>query len=537
MAFRKMHRTKTICMFALALLCILIVVIAGCGGSKNSSSNNPTNNNDPNNNNGGNDNPKPVAVTTTLIDDSGQQVTSVPGDTPKPIFIAVDGLNPGQDVEIMLYKGGKSQYPAPLQLTADDTGKVPASAILYDIGIDPATGTEVDASGDYELKVVGYGVDKTIPFTIGAVSRSSTSVPSVYPMVKNLSGNFIHPQGSVMNSARLYAKGKGFPANSTVDVYVLPDQNDWTDQSLGGAVTAPVSVTTDASGSFEPVAVWNVVQPVNNNRDFDVIVDANRNGIVDDGDAVNGNSITGFTVQDLNGATAVPLASDRNGTYRSQYTTSETLTIWVNPPGRPTFEPVENKGRWVKKYVVIHKNTWNSQDPLIDVTGRPERDLVRYACANEYYYPIWSAPLKAGKYDVIIDANCNGKWDPGIDLIHSFGGQNYVTITGDSPARLIASADSAVINKGETVKIFVTALAEDTTDPVPGVTISLARTGGSGSVSPASAVTNSEGVAEFSYTGDARNIINTLTATASGYESATCSIRTRPGGDVGITIQ
>lgn len=96
----------------------------------------------------------------------------------------------------------------------------------------------------------------------------------------------------------VYAKGRFFPPNSNVDIYVTLDRN-WqrgdnligTDVS-GGVETVPVNHT----GRFRCTQVWG--NPLTIGR-YDIVVDANQDGTYDprDGDGVDTRRGVGFWVK------------------------------------------------------------------------------------------------------------------------------------------------------------------------------------------------------------------------------------------------
>jgi hypothetical protein len=190
----------------------------------------------------------------------------------------------------------------------------------------------------------------------------------------------------------------------------------------------------------------------------------------------------------------------------------------------------------VRKYVVLYKPEWHNGDQLIDVTGRDEWDIVRYACANQYHYPIWSPPLKPGHYDVIIDINKDGKFDLGADLIHVYNGVRGITVQGSGPARLVVSVDPAVVSPHQSATVYVTALAENTGEPVAGVAVTLSVDAGGG-VSPATVTTDSAGMAQTTFTPTKRGVTVNLKATAGGYEDGTGTVRVREAGDMSVVVQ
>jgi hypothetical protein len=131
-----------------------------------------------------------------------------------------------------------------------------------------------------------------------------------------------------------------------VRLYVVHDKWGWnagvvpTDlEDVTGAIE---EVTTNSSGEFVRTLVWASAQPVNGQRDFDLVANvADEKGNFDTRympgvDAVDADLMAGFTVQGpAQPIVRVDLASDMQGNYRDSFSADETVTIWVNPPNRP----------------------------------------------------------------------------------------------------------------------------------------------------------------------------------------------------------
>lgn len=94
----------------------------------------------------------------------------------------------------------------------------------------------------------------------------------------------------------VYAKGTGFTPQSTVDIYVVPDQ-DW---ALGDIIPTDVSsngvevLTIGAGGVLPCTKIWG--RPLDPG-DYDIIVDANQDGAYNSGDAIDGETGIGFRVK------------------------------------------------------------------------------------------------------------------------------------------------------------------------------------------------------------------------------------------------
>lgn len=443
---------------------------------------------------GGGGGPKPGVPAMEIRDMSGSRVREVASEEHPTLAAELTGLPAGQALELMLYRDGQPVYrdaqgqPRPIIATADAQGRIPTVVLFYDLGVDPLTGLPIPAAGNYVVRAAGQGVDLLIPLTVTDRKRTRQSSP---PIVWALRSGGRFAMGSVPEGEAVYATGIGFPPLRRVRLYVVPDRNGWQSGDTLEDVTGAIEeTTTDSEGRFpEAVQVWAAAQPVGEGRDFDLVADvADANGRFDNRftpgqDAIEADRMTGFTVQGPPSPQRVSLASDTAGNYRTTFTPQESVSIWVNPPWRPLTPYM-----MVKKYICLHRDSWQFGDLLVDVTGRSEWDLVRYACRNQYLYVVWAPPLTPGRYDPVIDVNQNDVYDEG-DIV----GQAF-TVGGVRPDRIFVSAQSPILNAGESTRI--TALVVDEQDrPLSGATVQFTATDSGSSVSPTAAQTNARGVA------------------------------------------
>lgn len=455
--------------------------------------------------------PKRQAAT-YLKDMTGSQVSEVTAEHHPTIAAELTGLPPGRAVELMLYRDGQPVYrdaqghPQAIIATADAQGKIPTVVLFYDLGVDPLTGLPTPAAGNYVVRAAGYGVDLLIPLTVTGRKRTRQSSP---PLVWALRAGGRFAMGSVPEGEAVYATGLNFPPNRPVRFYIVPDKSGWSAGDTLEDVTGAIEETvTDAKGNFNAaVLVWNSAQPVEDKRDFDLVADvADAAGSFDNRftpgtDAIEADLMTGFTVQSPPFPGRVALASDQERNYRTKFDPTETVSIWVNPPWRPLTPYM-----MVKKYICLHQDTWQFGTPLVDVTGRPEWDLVRYACGNQYLYVVWAPTLTPGLYDPIIDVNQNDVYDEE-DIV----GQPF-EVRGRRPSRLFVSARSPLLNPGEST--VITALVVDERDrPLTHVPVQFRATDSGSSVSPTTAPTNAQGLATTTLrTGNVSGIIVTVEA-------------------------
>ncbi len=436
--------------------------------------------------------PRPEAH---FLDASGNRITEVFPESRPTILSRISGLLANQLVEMMLLRDGRPVYrdatgnPQPIQATADNQGTIPLTPILYDLGVDPLTGIPGVQDGEYLLRVTGQGVSLLLSLKVRSRSRQPR-VPSIWVLRDN-AGRFA--TGSIAEGNPVFAHGINFPPNRRIRLYVVKDRAGWRTGDRLEDVTGTVEeVATNSGGTLStPVRVWDSAAVLRDGtRDFDLIADvADENGNFDSRftagrDAVDADLTTGFTVQSAyRFGERIPLASDEQGRYRDSFETGETITIWVNPPWRPLIPFA-----MVKKFICLHKENWRQGDSLVDVTGRPEWDLVRFACLNQYRYTVWAPPLTPGDYDPIIDANQNNIYDEGDILGNSF------RVEGPRPKRLYLSARWPILDPGGQTPVTATLISERDI-PMQNVTISFRVSNAGSSVSPNSATTDSNGQA------------------------------------------
>ena len=105
-------------------------------------------------------------------------------------------------------------------------------------------------------------------------------------------------------------------------------------------------------------------------------------------------------------------SSDDAGTEKNIFKTSESVYCYAgNLPASTT----------VKIFVVSHKpkEEWKAGDLLTDVSENGTAELATTNSSGGLWggiWPavsIWSSPLRAGDYNIVVDTNQNGRWDEG----------------------------------------------------------------------------------------------------------------------------
>jgi len=92
---------------------------------------------------------------------------------------------------------------------------------------------------------------------------------------------------------KIYVKGQGFPINTEVDIYLIPDGASFTPYNF----TAKVNQTTDSSGNLPVTSVW----ASNETSRLDIWIDVGRNGIRDKFDVVNKETVGAYPINVISG--------------------------------------------------------------------------------------------------------------------------------------------------------------------------------------------------------------------------------------------
>jgi len=359
------------------LVSSLALAVAGCGG-------------------GGGEGRRPML--TLASDSSGRSISDtnnngipdLPIDAVPTVFASFSGFQPNQLVEFQLLLNNTlvtdptTGEPLILQLTTDRNGNIPPVP-LWDLGIDPATGQPLSGTQVYELRTIDGSVSFKVELLPSRIWLSASRIRQGQRQgfAAILAGEPPrYPMGSVAVGEPVWIEGFGFQPNQQVKVFIVRDKENWQAGDALTGVVPPTTILTDSNGNLPRTRIWDSAQRLGSSQtdgDFDVVVDVNGNDRFDPGDIALNSLGTGFTVQEVersrqNQHRAVQLAASQQGVFKDVFSVTENVSVWVNPPWRPLTPYMR-----VKKYIVLHKDDWQDGDPLVDVTGRPETDLLRFA--------------------------------------------------------------------------------------------------------------------------------------------------------------
>ena len=136
------------------------------------------------------------------------------------------------------------------------------------------------------------------------VNDTATTLPAVQPTAASASATGT-PIDTYRVDADVYAAGSGFAAGTNVDIYVVLDR-DWTNgDQIPSDVTGAVETVSVANGDVGPVLVWHAPLVIG---EYDIVIDANQNGVYDvSTDGLDSGS-PGFVVIDMSSVPVPALA-------------------------------------------------------------------------------------------------------------------------------------------------------------------------------------------------------------------------------------
>lgn len=342
---------------------------------------------------------------TGVVDACGGTITAGL-DIHDPVVINLTGLTPNSQHEIVITDPTSAEItPAGGYLaTTDEVGALYRATVVQNM-------PDTASLGDYLISVTEQGSAtpaQTLSYTL--VDRSR---------VRCVDGAN-SPQASFLASENVFARveaGGGTLADGDYDLYVVSDlELPFPDGGPIGGTPVTVTVTggvgTVDLGAFAPGA-------------YDVVVDVDADATFDqDIDLISRQNrlLACFAIQSASGGTVTPdqIAVDRNGNKRDLFDPDANI-----PDIRDLFASVtplqrsqQQQPAAVDLYVVAHQDVWSGSDPLNDVSAAAETSAVQADTNSQAPWLLWERPsLQAGCYDVVIDTNQNGVFNPGIDFV------------------------------------------------------------------------------------------------------------------------
>jgi hypothetical protein len=341
-------------------------------------------------------------------------------DPTQALVVSVEGLTPQEFPVVIELLSMTDQVASMARLSADAEGKIEDFILAYDVGLGQTLGDGGVPCGTYRVRLTS---------SQGTFTTQVTVPDSPYrPIIWTCDSDAAFTNGFETGTP-VFVAGEKLTSGKTYRIWPVKDRRSWLDgdtfkswQKDYPSVVWPaeipeyIEVQADPHGNLDPVQLLpyatKLIPGVTDQ--FDIVLDAVPYGVFNAAtDAVDGNLPTGAVVQDHNngGPIITELACRKNYEYTNLFVWPEPVYIWLNPGVMIT-----TPHAYVNKYIVNHQDTWIDGDPLMDITGGAESDVVQYGCANEGLVLVWAEP-EIGQYDAIVDMNANGVYDEGTDVL------------------------------------------------------------------------------------------------------------------------
>jgi hypothetical protein len=368
-------------------------------------------------------------------------------------------LNPrtGYTVQVVDEKG---KVITESRLSTDALGRIPETAIWYDMGIKKCL--EIAKAGDRlteftkkELLDLSYAGKKYSVKIIkdGRLVRKSEfqlSAQSKRPRLYAVNARRCPKPWYLIGEEDIYVVGENFPPNSLIRLWVVPDKMEWTDgdkledmtKQYSGIKPAFFELAGNAAGftrmlwpkELTSVGAYDIVAEVITYPFgfYRMSPQAKAQNVV------SYLSLSGFVVQRRQGAAEpleTPLAASFGSplSHRDHFLAGEDVYVILNSTVHASYV-----NQTADFYVVPDQSEagWISSPSLLskDVTGFVERILI-WSCTN-FKALVWSHNLTPGQYDVVMDFNLNGQYDSGTDLIDSLDEVGF-TVHASVPAPVV----------------------------------------------------------------------------------------------------
>lgn len=327
------------------------------------------------------------------------------------------------------------------RLSSDQRGHIPETIIWYDIGILPCRddSINVDMTTGLYRKGIGYtdyaGRNYAVRiFQDEMLVRELTFqvvMKAIRPTLYAADPRGCPKSGFLIGEEDVWVIGENFPKGSVIKLWAISAKTEWEDADELKDMTKqyhgeqPPIFELRGDGTGFKKQLWP--KELTSIGSYDIVSEVitypfgayHISSTAQVRNVVSKLNYSGFVIQRRPGV-GEPLEMDLAGVrqsqlaYRDAFLTTENVFVGVDPYVHPGYV-----GMTGDVYIVADKTDadWSVDNTLVDVTGYVESvNIQPGACANYYSTLAWSAPLTLGKYDVVLDFNNNGLYDPG-DLI------------------------------------------------------------------------------------------------------------------------
>jgi hypothetical protein len=336
------------------------------------------------------------------------------------------------------------------RLSTDQHGQIPETVIWYDIGILPCLEMPIDKAvithlSEHEVSDFEYA-GKNYTLNIMKDEKPIRQITfrvaerMIRPTLYTADTRGCPKSGFLIGEEDVWVIGSNFPKGSIIRLWAVTANTQWKDaDQLKDATKQYYSELPSIfelkgdNTSFKKL-LWS--KGLTSIGSYDIVAEVvtypfgsyHVSSTAQVQNFVSHLSYSGFVIQRRQGV-AEPLEMDLAGTrqsqltYRDTFLTTENVYVGVDPTVQPNY-----MGKTADIYIVVDKPDaqWLPGTILNDVTNYVEHITVQYVCSNCWATLAWTAPLSPGKYDVVLDFNQNGNYDPGIDLIDSLDPVGFI---------------------------------------------------------------------------------------------------------------
>lgn len=285
----------------------------------------------------------------------------------------------------------------------------------------------------------------TVVRTATTSFSGSSAVSSPLVEVGTVTGSSFSLQRRFAPGQDLVIRTSGFVAGSQMDVFVVPfnfrlqngvrlvDQSTdaETDPAISRGLGSKVErLVTGANGTGQ-IPIWSKIDADALNKHFHIILDRNLNGTYESSvDLVQNLDFGSFVVVDSSRGpndNEVQIAASDPVTPNTQFQIGDRVWMRLFPQQTPATLPSE--GTKVLVCIVADRSDWSAGLPLNDLSGPGGSSYKETAVFDDLYglgtLPIYASNMRPGKYDIVIDVNRNGVYDPGTDFIDGSNGYAF----------------------------------------------------------------------------------------------------------------
>ena len=394
----------------------------------------------------------------TLIDTQGKHRTDF--EIGESLMVNFKGLTPNQSYDIKLYDDKRTGI-FNVSLISNRFGVVAPTVLWPDIGIGiPKTG----GAYAFETHEKAVAAMKNRMFTLQIFEGEKKTGESSFKISDKISGTKLYSatrsgalqRGLLLGQDELRVQGKRFPVGALIDVYLVNRQFNWEEghpiipiqNPDGSEVKASIQLKRDKDG-FN-IVLWkkeslrtgsyDIIARVTRKHEYlreekkfrasDIVSDRYITSVVVRDDIFHYKPVQRGCVMAMKEIAATMLwGVPEEVKYTNNFPKGTDVWAALDPAGLMPGAI----GKKVKFYVIAHKTAaeWGMSSALVNVptSGSPEI-ITSSSCVNANATLVWSNPLQAGKYDLVVDFGNNApdpanfiadaSFDPPTDMIDGY---------------------------------------------------------------------------------------------------------------------